>query len=71
MRERELKQYLSSILFAYWLVAPHAGARIETRYRALPNGAVESLPMRERELKLFNGWFDVEFLRRSPCGSAN
>ena len=34
------------------MVAPHAGARIETPYSTAPGRPCMSLPMRERELKL-------------------
>ena len=37
-------------------VAPHAGARIETCCGIPQSGLFSSLPMRERELKLFRVW---------------
>ena len=53
MRERELKPWVDAGGLAEQLVAPHAGARIETARAgsgALPRW---SLPMRERELKRY------------------
>ena len=52
MRVRGLKPILKLTLFSLFLVAPHAGAWIETRpLRAAAAGAVPSHPMRVRGLK--------------------
>ena len=54
MRERELKLKLTRINQTPESVAPHAGARIETRFQRFSISTCLSLPMRERELKLLS-----------------
>ena len=41
------------------MVAPHAGARIETLESVLYGALIASLPTRERELKLFTDWLFI------------
>ena len=51
-RERELKRFVRRAGNRTSHVAPHAGARIETRLRLMDGQKGVSLPTRERELKL-------------------
>jgi len=51
MRARELKRHGSLACFAL-VIAPHAGARIETCRLGIHRLMVLSRPMRARELKL-------------------
>ena len=55
MRERELKLHERTVVSGIPIVAPHAGARIETGLRQAIRDGNMSLPMRERELKRIHG----------------
>ena len=52
MRERGLKLFKRFVKLPAVIVAPHAGAWIETSGAAHPTRGERSLPMRERGLKL-------------------
>ena len=52
MRVRGLKPFSMSLTLLNFLVAPHAGAWIETEYLSTTSVWIESHPMRVRGLKL-------------------
>ena len=71
MRERGLKRNAIADDAVTVVVAPHAGAWIETRDSGSERDSDGSLPMRERGLKQANQWRGKRSLCRSPCGSVD
>ena len=71
MRERGLKLIETGDDTKTDTVAPHAGAWIETQHHVLPVDCRQSLPMRERGLKLCLGVGVNDEVSRSPCGSVD
>ena len=70
MRERGLKLILHKGELKERPVAPHAGAWVETFIFISHDNALQSLPMRERGLKLLVLSHGCSpYSSRSPCGS--
>ena len=71
VRERGLKRSYYPRVLGHIVVAPRAGAWIETRYVQQTHRLRLSLPVRERGLK--RSWKKAPLLpySRSPCGSVD
>ena len=68
MRARGLKQFIEVIAERIEMVAPHAGAWVETSLGILHFRPSTSRPMRARGLKLHCSYLRQTLLSRAPCG---
>mgnify|MGYP006914491488 CR=1 FL=1 len=68
MRVRGLKHYSMAYSILQVLVAPRAGAWVETTARLFASASSRSHPVRVRGLKLQHEFVRLAYQCRTPCG---